>query len=81
MVNQPNANYLPVRVAFVEAVIYRDGSRAGLWGVIVQNWTLGGHKCLFHVKSFLKLLFAIGSTAVWGAMAHLDPSLVIYSYK
>ena len=48
------------------------GSRAGLWG---GHWTLGAlsrtglwgdHKCLFHVKSFLTLLFAVGNIAVWG---------------
>ena len=27
---------------------------------------MGGPNCLFHVKSFLKLLFAIGNIAVWG---------------
>ena len=40
-----------------------------------QSWTLGGHypeldfgghKCHFHVKSFLTLLFTIGNIAIWG---------------
>ena len=26
----------------------------------------GGHNCLFHVKSFVILLFAIGNIAFWG---------------
>ena len=38
----------------------RSGSRAGLWG---------GLNCLFHVKSFLMLLFAIGNIAVWAPPA------------
>ena len=32
----------------------------------IQSWTLGGHNCLFHLKSFLTLLFAIGNIAVGG---------------
>ena len=35
----------------------------------------GGLNCLFHVNSFLTLLFAIGNIAVWGACP-LDPSLL-----
>ena len=37
-----------------------DGSRAGLWGAI----------SIFHVKSFVTLLLAIGNIAIWGCMAH-----------
>ena len=32
----------------------------------IQSWTLGGLYSLFHVKSFLALLFTIGNIAVWG---------------
>ena len=35
--------------------------------ILDPTWTLGA-KCLFHVKSFLTLLSAIGNIAVWGAM-------------
>ena len=43
----------------------------------IQSWTLGGSNAL-HVRSFLALLFAIGSTAVWGhdSPGFLDPPLV-----
>ena len=37
----------------------------------IQSWTLKGPSdlfyCLFHVRSFLTLLFAIGNIAIWGA--------------
>ena len=48
----------------------------------IQSWSFGGHnpeldfgghKCPFHVKIFVTLLFAIGSIAVWGAMAPCLP--------
>ena len=42
-------------------------------GTIIQNWTLGGHKCLSLVKSFLALLFAIGNIAVRGSMTPPAP--------
>ena len=45
-------------------------------GAIIQNWTLRGRKCLFHVKSFLTLLFAIGHIDVWGAMVPLVPGQI-----
>ena len=32
----------------------------------IQSWILGALNCLFHVKNFLALLFAIGKIAVWG---------------
>ena len=31
----------------------------------IQSYFLGGLNCLFHVKRFLTLLFAIGNIAVW----------------
>ena len=47
----------------------RGESRAGIWGrgrnPELDFW--GDHKCLFHVKSFITLLFAIGNIAVWGS--------------
>ena len=39
--------------------------------MMMMSWTLKGRKFLFHVKSFLTLLFAIGHIDVWGAMAPL----------
>ena len=51
--------YFPSFFLFIQG-----GSRAGLRG--------GGHNFLFHVKSFLTLLFTIGNIAVWGAM---DPRI------
>ena len=33
----------------------------------------GGHNCLYRVKSFLTLLFAIGNIAIWGTMAPRPP--------
>ena len=39
----------------------------------IQSWALGGPSnsfyCLFHAKSFLTQLFAIGNVTVWGTMA------------
>ena len=50
-----------------------------VWQRRIQSWTLGGgDKCLFHVESFLILLFAIGDIAILGGHgppAHLDPPL------
>ena len=40
-------------------IAHRGRSTAGHWG---------GLNYLFHLKSFLKLLFAVENTAVWGAM-------------
>ena len=32
----------------------------------IQSWTLGGGRnCLFQMKGFLTLLFAIGNIAAW----------------
>ena len=48
----------------------------------IQSLTLGGlnpelgfrgHSCLFHVKSFLALLFAIENIVLWGTMAPQPP--------
>jgi len=33
----------------------------------------GGLFCLFHLRSFLMLMFAIGNVAVWGTMATQPP--------
>ena len=41
----------------------RGRSRAGL----------GGPNCLFHVKSFLALLYTIGNIAVWGGVMPSGP--------
>ena len=38
-------------------------------GGMIQNWTFGGYECLFHVKGFLALLFAIRNIVVWGGGA------------
>ena len=35
-----------------------------------------GRKCLFHGKSFIALLFAIGHIDAWGAMAPLVPGQI-----
>ena len=47
----------------------------------IQSWTLGrGHNYLFHVKSFLTRLFAIGNIAVlegYGTPSPLHPPLLL----
>jgi len=40
----------------------------------IQSWTLGGGAfdsfyCLFNVRNFLTLLFAIGNIAIWEVIA------------
>ena len=37
----------------------------------------GGLTCLFRVRSFQQLLFAVGKIAIWGAMVPLDLPLAI----
>ena len=53
----------------------------GCWLVpgVDPELDLGGLNCLFHVKSFLALSFAIRNIAVWGTMAPgpMSPPLVV----
>ena len=38
-----------------------------------QELDFGGYRCLFHMKSFLILLSAIGIMAIWGPWPPVPP--------
>ena len=60
------------KMPFLNSVLFPISNMQGR----IQSWTFAGLHCLFHMKSFLILLFAISNIAIWGAMAPRPPGSV-----